>query len=230
MPFLWKYCNKDDGSSGYQWCYENKVCGQYSWPKKYKVGSPSSLALDNIALHCRLVLASSSLPSTSPRWWSTAPVGSSAVRATPRRTTASPTAAPRTLWRWRRVTASPWSSSLRPSAVPATQHGRTIWSPSVMATGPSYSTRARVSTLKCEVLYHDFSYRFQFNECGWCPGQLLHKHRQLEVLQGKSFLFPKELESLYCPQYLSVMEEEGYHLMYDAALEPLTFTNYDKVW
>ena len=39
MPFLWKYCNKDDSKSGYEWCYEEKGCGQYTWAKHYKVRS-----------------------------------------------------------------------------------------------------------------------------------------------------------------------------------------------
>ena len=37
MPFLWKYCKKGDSKSGYQWCYEDKLCGQYSWAKHYQV-------------------------------------------------------------------------------------------------------------------------------------------------------------------------------------------------
>ena len=36
MPFLWKYCKKSKTPS--KWCYENKLCGQYTWAKKYSVG------------------------------------------------------------------------------------------------------------------------------------------------------------------------------------------------
>ena len=36
MPFLWKYCKK--GKTPTEWCYENKLCGQYTWAKQYPVG------------------------------------------------------------------------------------------------------------------------------------------------------------------------------------------------
>merc|ERR1712142_751768 len=32
MPFLWNYCKKEESSSGPDWCYEAKLCGQYTWP------------------------------------------------------------------------------------------------------------------------------------------------------------------------------------------------------
>ena len=35
MPFLWKYCKKTKTPT--EWCYENKLCGQYTWPKQYPV-------------------------------------------------------------------------------------------------------------------------------------------------------------------------------------------------
>ena len=36
MPFLWKYCKKSQTPT--EWCYENKLCGQYTWAKQYPVG------------------------------------------------------------------------------------------------------------------------------------------------------------------------------------------------
>lgn len=48
MPFLWKYCKK--AKSPTVWCYENKLCGQYTWAKQYPTCAGSQQSPINIPL------------------------------------------------------------------------------------------------------------------------------------------------------------------------------------
>merc|ERR1711881_534237 len=48
MPFLWKYCKK--AKTPTDWCYENKLCGQYTWAKQYPTCAGSKQSPINIPL------------------------------------------------------------------------------------------------------------------------------------------------------------------------------------
>ena len=66
MPFLWKYCKKSKTPS--KWCYENKLCGQYTWAKQDPTCAGSQQSPINIPL---VKVYTSSGAVTSPGYPST---------------------------------------------------------------------------------------------------------------------------------------------------------------
>jgi len=180
MPFLWKYCNKDDSKSGYEWCYENKGCGQYTWAKHYETCAGRQQSPINIP---QVVVYSA-------------------------------------------------GGAVSSQGYPNTYYGQ-----------PHGCTK---NSVEVEEGY-SLAMKLQF-ETQCCAGYPTWRDDNITITDGnRSTIFDQRegfsltsegnilvnsftnTASLKFCKYLSVLEEEGYYLWYDAALQPLTFNNYDKI-
>jgi len=240
MPYLWNYCAMDDkissGITGYRWCYENKECGEHTWAKHYPTCRGSQQSPINIPLmEAYKVSGAVTLPgyeklqnlrmNCTHHWSRYHPACNGTLLHQGHGTS------------WYKVQGIPETKVYKASGTLTKKNTITSYGQPVGCTKESLMVEKGFRL----ALNLTFQTQCCSASAGWKDELLTLTDGDGSVLfnQTAGFTMNRQGEVLinsntntaileFC-KHVSVIEEPGYTLSYEAVLQPLTFTDYDKI-